>query len=234
MSSSATLTAGTVLNAMAVLMNDPAKTKYTNAKMIPLLNIALQELREVFELNNVPVTDTFTSDPINIPAGYDHIAFENGSNPSLPDDFVEPKIVWERPENFNPFIPMTKVDSLPREWEGVPQNQFIWYTWQAQEIRFLPANQDNDIKMDYIRQIFPPVTDENSQINVVNAATFLEYRGGGLCAEFIGENPTRAASLNADSIYALDRVVGIGTKGRQAITIRRRPFRAAWRANGTY
>ena len=54
--------------------------------------IALQELREVFELNNVPVTDTFTSDPINIPAGYDHIAFNNGSNPSLPTDFVEPKV----------------------------------------------------------------------------------------------------------------------------------------------
>ncbi len=232
MTTSATLVAGTVLDAMAVLMNDPAKTKYTNTKMIPYLNIALQELREVFELNNVPVTDTFTSDAITIPAGYDHIAFSNGVNPSLPDDFVEPKIVWERPTGINPFIPMTKLDALPREWEGNPQNQFIWFTWQAQEIRFLPADQDNDIKMDYIRQIFPPVTDTNSQINVINAATFLEYRGGALCAEFIGENPTRANSLNTDAVLSLDRVVGIGTKGRQSITIRRRPFRAGWRMRG--
>lgn len=226
---SADLTAGTVLDAMAVLMNDPSKTKYTNAKMIPLLNIALQELREVFELNNVPVTDTFTSDPINIPAGYDHIAFNNGLNPSLPTDLVEPKVVWERPEGIDPFIQMTRLDFLPREWSGVETNQFIWYTWQAQEIRFLPSNQDNDIKLDYIRQIFPPVTDANSQINVINAATFLEYRGGGLCAEFLGENPTRATSLNTDAILALDRVVGIGTKGRQAITIRRRPFRGGYK-----
>lgn len=229
MPSSATLLAGTVLDAVAVLMNDPSKTKYTNPKMIPLLNISLQELREVFELNNVPVTDTVTSNPITVPAGYDHIAFDNGPNPTLPDDFVEPKIVWERPSGFDPYFPMTRRDSLPREWEGNPQNQFIWYTWQAQELRFLVANQDNDIKIDYIRQIFPPVVDATSPINVVNAATFLEYRTGGLCAEFIGENPTRAASLNSDSLLALDRVVGIGTKGRQAIIIRRRAFRSGYK-----
>jgi hypothetical protein len=229
MTTAADLTAGTVLSAMAVLMNDPSKTKYTNAKMIPFLNIALQELREVFEQNNVPVTDTVTSEPINIPAGYDHIAFNNGSNPSLPIDFVEPKIVWERPEGIDPYIMMTRLNTLPRQYEGVEVNQFIWYIWQSQEIRFLPSNQDNDIKMDYVRQIFSPVVDENSTINVVNAATFLEYRGGGLCAEFIGENPTRAASLNNDAILALDRVVGIGTKGRQAIITRRLPFRNGYK-----
>jgi hypothetical protein len=226
---SADLTAGTVLDAIAVLMNDPSKTQYTNVKMIPYLNISLQELREVFELNNVPVTDTVTSSPINIPAGYDHIAFSNGSNPSLPTDFVEPKVLWERPEGIDPYIMMTRSDSLPREWEGNPQNQFIWFTWQSQQIRFLPANQDNDIKMDYIRQIFPAVVDANSIINVINAATFLEYRTGGLCAEFIGENKTRADSLNTDALLALDRVVGIGTKGRQSITIRRRPFRSGYK-----
>jgi hypothetical protein len=229
MTTAADLTAGTVLDAMAVLMNDPSKTKYTNTKMIPLLNIALQELREVFEQNNVPVTDTVTGSVINIPAGYDHIAFNNGSNPSLPTDFVEPKVVWERPEGIDPFIPMTKLDYLPRQYSGVENNQFIWYTWQSQEIRFLPANQDNDIKLDYIRQIFTPVVDANTGINVINAATFLEYRGGALCAEFIGENKTRADSLTSDAILALDRVVGIGTKGRQNITIRRMPFRAGYK-----
>lgn len=230
MSSSATLLAGTVLDAVAVLMNDPAKTKYTNAKMIPLLNISLQELREVFEQNNVPVTDTVTSNPILVPAGYTSIAFDVMSpNPKLPDDFVEPKIVWERPSGFDPYFQMTRRDSLPREWEGNPQNQFIWYTWQSQELRFLVANQDNDIKIDYIRQIFTPIIDATTAINVVNAATFLEYRTGGLCAEFIGENPTRAGSLNTDAILALDRVVGIGTKGRQSIIIRRRPFRSGYK-----
>lgn len=229
MSSSSTLLAGTVLDAVAVLMNDPAKTKYTNTKMIPYLNISLQELREVFELNNVPVTDTVTSNPITIPAGYDHIAFDNSPSPELPDDFVEPKIVWESPTGLNEFIPMTRRDSLPRQWESVLSNQFIWYTWQSQEIRFLPANQINDIKMDYIRQIFTPIIDATTPINVVNTATFLEYRTGGLCAEFIGENKTRADSLNSDALLALDRVVGIGTKGRQSIIIRRRPFRAGYK-----
>lgn len=234
MPTSADLTAGTVLDGMAILMNDPSKTQFTNAKMIPYLNMALQVLREEFELNNVPVTDEFTADPIDIPAGYDHIAFNNGSNPSLPDDFVEPKILWERPDEVDPYIQMTPRDSLPQQWAGVEMNQFIYYVWQAQQIRFLPANQDNQIKMNYVRQIFTPVIDANSLINTVNCLTYLEFKGASLCSKFIGENPTRADQLEMEAGGALYRSTGISAKTRQGITIRRRPFRSGYKRRVVY
>lgn len=233
MSSTATLTAATVMQAAAALLNDVARSVYTYAIQVPYLNMAVQELQEFFELNNIPVTDTVTGVVINIPTGDIRIAFDNGVNPSLPDDFIEPKVLWESPEDTDTWTPMIRQDFLPRYMEGTEISQFIVYTWQSQEIRFLPANQDNDIKMDYIRRIFTPVVDENSTLNVVNAQSYLEYRTAALVAEFVAENPTRASSLNSDASISLDRVIGIGTKGRQAITVRRRPFRSGYK-RGTW
>lgn len=223
------LTAGEVMNAVAsALLNDAARSIYTYSAQIPMLNVALQELQEYFELNNVPVTDTVTSNPIEIAAGVNRIKFD-AANPHLPNDLIEPKILWEREHDVDPYTQMRRLDSLPRYMAGVEINQFIYYTWQSQEIRFLPANQINDIKIDYIRRIFNPVLNELSTLNVINSQSFLEFRTGALCAEFIGENKTRADDLNAYASLSLDRVVGIGTKGRQAIITRHRPFRSSYK-----
>jgi hypothetical protein len=226
-----TITAGQIMDRAAALMNDPSKTIYTYAVQIPYLNMALQELQELFELNNIPATDTVTSTPIDVPAGNTSIAFGDPfvSGTNLPDDLIEPKVVWERPDGVDPYVPMTRLDFLPRYMAGVETPQFGFFVWQSQEIRFLPASQDNQIKIDYIRTLFSTVTASSDEIAIVNAASFLEYRTAGLVAEFIAENQSRAQSLNSDSSLALDRVVGIGTKGRQAINIRHRPFRSGYK-----
>lgn len=217
------------MNASAALLNDVAKSVYSFTAQLPYLNIALQELQEHFELNEIPVVDTVSA-VVQVNAGVDHVGFST-TNPKLPDDLIEPQVLWERSRNINPFIPMTKVDFLPRFMEGVQTNVFQVYTWQNQEIRFLPCIQDNDIKMDYIKNLFVPFidTDGTEEVGVINAATFLEYKTAGLCAEFIGENPTRAKDLNGYAQLAIDRVTGIGTKGRQAIITRRRPFRSGYK-----
>lgn len=229
--STADLIARTVMDASAVLLNDQKKQNYTYVVQIPYLNLALQELQEIFELNEIPVTSA-KSAVINIPQGYDHIAFNNGSNPTLPNDLIEPSILWERAEGISPYVPMIPVNSLRLNEDGILVSQFRVYVWESQEIRFLPASRDNDIKMDYIRNLFVPAVDENSQINIINAASFLEYRCAALCAEFIGENPTRAQVLNNDAGIAIDRVTGIGSKGRQNIITRRRPFRSGRKIRG--
>jgi hypothetical protein len=228
------VTSGDIMDRSAVLNNNAAKTVYTYTVQLPYLNTALQELQEYFELNNVPVTDTFSA-LINVPAGTTSIGFAPAvpvpNTPYLPNNLVEPKLLWERAEGIDPYTPMSRVDFLPRYMDGVELNQFIYYVWQSQEIRVIAANQDNDIKMDYIRFLFAQFTDVTGMetISIINSRTFLEYRTAGLCAEFIGENKTRAESLNNDAGLAMDRVVGIGTKGRQAINIRHRPFRSSYK-----
>lgn len=221
----------------ASLLNDTAKSVYTYAAQSPYLRISLQELREYFELNNIAVTQEVSA-VITLNSGVTTIEYNAAgtpTNPKLPDDMVEPAQLWERAQNIDPYIPMTKRDYLPHYLEGIQTNQFIYYVWENQMIKVLPANQINDIKIDYIRQMFPDAgatIDENTQINVINCQTFLEYRTASLCAEFIERNKTSADSLGAYAVLALDRATGIGVKGKQNIFTRRRPFRAGYKKRG--
>lgn len=231
------LIAKTIFDTSASLNNDTARSVYTYAAQTPYLNLALQELEEYFELHSVSVVEE-VSNVIPVDAGA--IALVYGGNPAgsqtlrLPDDMIEPQQLWERNRNIDPFIPMTKKQYLPHNLEGVQTNQFIYYVWQKQEIRFLPSNQDNDIKIDYIRRLFTPIVNEISPIFIVNAQTFLEYRTGGLCAEFIGEDKVRADSLNGYASLGLDRATGITVKGKQAIQTRRRPFRSGYKRRSRF
>ena len=233
--SAATLVAGTVMDIAASLMNDTAKTTYTYAAQVPYLNLALQELEEIFQLHNVPVTQNVSA-VIQINSLVTEITYDAAgtpTNPALPTDMVEPDRLWERARGIDPFVPMTPKGYLPHYLEGVLTSQFIYYSWQTQKIKVLPANRDNDIKIDYIRQLFgTPVVNESSIINVVNAKTFLEYRTAGLMSEFIERNMTSAQGHNNYAVLALERATGINVKGTQNIMTRRRPFRSSYRWSG--
>ena len=127
----------------------------------------MRELQETYQLNNIPVTDT-VSVVVEVPTGVSSMGFAPTpvipDTPYLPDDLVEPKVLWERTAGIDPYIPMARLDYLPRWQEGVQYNQFSYYTWQSNEIRFMPCNQANDIKMDYIRRLFITLDDEDARV----------------------------------------------------------------------
>lgn len=223
------LVASTVLAKSASLLNDTARTVYTYAAVLPYLQVALQELQEHFELNNIQSTQ-LTSAVIPVNAGVTSLAFN--VVPGLPSDMIEPQQVWERERNIDPFVPMARRDYIPHNLEGTPTGRFSFYVWENNVMQFLDCNRDNDIKIDYIKDLFTPLVDENSLINCINGATFLEYRTAALCAEFIERNQANANALNAYAVMGLDRATGIGVKGKQTILTRRRPFRAAFKKRG--
>lgn len=223
--------AGTIMDSAAVLLNDAAKQEYTYAVQLPLLKIALKELREWEELNNSQVTDEVSA-VITVPHGVTVIGFN--TTPALPQDLIEIQQLWERETGIDPFVPMVREEFLPHYLEGQEINAFLSWAWESNEIRVLPAQIDIDIKLDYIKTLFADVTDQNSILKVINCDSFLHYKTAALCAEFIGENPTRAQSLNGAAYEALDRLTGIDNKGKQAIFTRRRPFRAGWKSRGLW
>src|SRR5882672_7040955 len=106
------LTAGTVMRIAASLMNDTARTVYNYAVQVPYLQIACQELQELFELNSISSTENVSA-IINMPAGATEINYNAVGQPRLPDDMIEPAQLWERQLNTNPFTPMTRKDYLP-------------------------------------------------------------------------------------------------------------------------
>ena len=223
--------AGSVMDKAAALLNDNAKQIYTYEVQLPYLNIALQDLRKELQLNNSPVTNKTNGTPIEIPAGTIEVPFNAPSGPKLPVDLIEIQQLWESNDG-NYFTPMTKVEFLPHYLEGSVINQLLMWEWSGNSIKFLPASADNFIKIDYIRNLFPALNHSNDNIGVINADSYLQFRTASLLAQFVAENPTRAAALNTEVIMARDNLLGIDNKGKQAIATRRRPFRARWKQRG--
>lgn len=226
-----TLLAGTVMDAAAALMNDSAKVVYTYTIQVPYLNIALNELQEFYELHSMPSSQK-SSTVIQVDAGETELTYGAVGTPALPDDMIEPEQLWERPRNDDPYIPMTRRSYLPHNLEGVAVSQFMYYVWQDGKIIVLPSNQNNDIKIDYVKFLFNPIVNDSSSIGIANAQTFLEYRTAGLMSEFIERNQASADKQNGYAALAIERATGIGIKSKQNIMTRRKPFRAAYKSRG--
>lgn len=228
MTTTIALTAGQVMDRAAAIMNDAAKRTYTYAVQYPYLNMALQDLQEHYEQNEIPVTAT-RSAVITIPSGTSSLAFAASGSPRLPDDLIEPSVLWERTSGIDPYTLMTRVNVLDLGLAGSEISQFIWYVWENNEIRFFVANTDIDIKMDYTKNLFGTVASDATVIPITNGIGYLANRTARHLSFFIAENPTRGNELDADATASLDRVLSIGTKGKQAIITRRRPFRASFK-----
>lgn len=226
-------TAADVMDASASLMNDTAKTVYTYSAQMPYLNMALRELQEHYELNNIPVTNE-TSTGITVPIGTKEIrpfdGVGSGSSLNYPSDLVEIQLISERLSgSTDPYIPLVKREFLPHVIDDLPIESLQYWAWEGQVIKFIGATTIRQIKLDYIKTVFPKVTNSAALIGVINAQSFLQYRTASLCTRFIGENPTRADSLDELAVLALDRATGISSKARQSINTRRRPFMASYK-----
>ena len=224
-----------IIDIVAPLQNDTAKTRYTYDACLPYLNIALAELQEVFEENNIPISNQ-TSAALVVPAGTTAIAF-TGTIPVLPTGLIEIYQLWESDNGGNDWIPMERKDFIPHYLEDVQLAFFGIWAWIDNEIRVPAATGIIDLKLDYIKSIFPiPLTMENINVELgikfKNITTHLGYATAALCSMFIGENETRAGALKEKADEALERALNIPTKGRQSILTRRRPFRASYKMRG--
>lgn len=222
-----------VIDAIAALMNDTQQVTYTDAACLPYLNIAMQDLQEIFQQNNITYTNA-TSAAITVPAGVTSIR-KFGGPPQLPSNLVEIRQLWERPTGNDPYIPMDRKEYLPHNLEGTPISQFLIWAWMDDAIKVLAANQVIDLKIDYVANMFNlPITIDmiNGVLPFENCKQYLSFRGAALCSQYIGENETRSQILAQDAAIALERVLGIWSKGKQSIATRRRPFRAGFKNRG--
>lgn len=215
-----------ILDLSAAALNDTAREKFNNSVLIPYLNMSLIELQEIFELNDIPVTED-TSAIITVPAGMTAVGFN--TNPALPSNLIEIKRLWESTSGINSFTPMNKLGILGPYI--TPVSSFAIYAWNSQEIRTLPALAAIDLKIDYIKALFNPITIGGvaAQNLIKNTDGYIWARSASFAAFFIDENVTRSSELNNEAAASLQRSLGISIKGMQAIVTRRRPFRASFK-----
>lgn len=219
-----------IMSRAAALMNDSIQSVYTNEACLPYLNMALDELQEYYELNNVPVLN-HSSSVITVPHGVSVIGFN--TTPSLPVDLVEIQSLYESEVGQQSWSLMSPRNFIHPTKDEI--NSFIVYSWMNNQINLIACNRDTDLKIDYVASIFPTdilIGSINTNYPVPNIKSFLAYKTAALLAQYIGENETRSAELNGLAQLALDRALGISTKSRQSILTRRRPFRAAFKSRG--
>lgn len=227
-----------VIAMVSSLMNDTAQTVYTESAVLPYFNMALNDLEETFEQYNVSTTNE-VSDIITVPAGNNSVAFRkypsDQTDDNLPADLVEIRRLWESPAGEDNWTPMMRKEYISHYLEHTTTNKLLYWEWLGGEIHFLPANVDIDLKIDYIKKVMTPISmaDMQTDIPIRGIKSYLGYRTASLCAMYIGENAERAQALASDAEVALMRLLGVNTKGRQAINTRRRPFRAGWK-RGAY
>lgn len=221
------VTAGTVMDGSAGLLNDINKTQYTYAIQLPYLKMALRDLRIRLERSQVSVAFE-TSAVLNVPAGTTEIGFN--TTPALPSTLIAIQQLWERAEGINPFVPMVgPYESLSHNLEAIQVSSFGIWAWSGNKIKLLSALRDNDIKIDYISEIFGLVIDENSILGVINAQPFLEFRTAAFIAKHVEENDERANDLNSEANLAFDNIEGIEASNKQSTGVRRQPFRAGYK-----
>lgn len=225
---SISFTAGNVMDTSAALLNDAAKTTFTYAAQLPYLKLAFREMRELLELNNVPVTNRVGT-ILTVTAGITEIGFN--TSPALPSNLVEIRQLWERSAGIDPYVPMTRRETLSYSLAGATTANFLVWAWVNNAIQLLPTTQTNDLKLDYIAEL-TDLIDENSTVGVVNGRSFLEFRCAALCAQFISEDKARADDLNMDATSSIDRTTIIESKAKQTIAVRRRPFRSSFKTRG--
>lgn len=215
------------------LLNDQVGATYDNETLLPYANIARSELKQAFALNNIPVTNE-TSGVINVPQGITEVGFQTPLPARLPSDLLSIRQLWWSPENQDQFIPSTPVTFLTGQAIGpnILVSGFEVWSWQEQKIKFLAANVPLDIKLNYIRDIFRLLL--NSNLNSFNEIlmtdNFFFFRIASLCYDFIEEDETKAMKLQGFADNALQQDLGIEVKASQPIFVRRRPFRAGWKA----
>lgn len=232
MASTTSLTAGEVMDRSAALLNDPSKTDYTYVAQLPYLNMAIDELQEMLEEANSSPT-SLTSPPIVVTIGVNKLTpTEDAATPHYPFDLIEIQEVSERATGSNDsFVPLGRRDFV----KAFPvSNSLLFWAWEDQYIKFNPngASSSREVQLKYVRQPIQMAANENSVIGTIGVRSYLSYKTAGLCAMFIGENPSRAEALEAKAEGAIDRRIGIDNKGRQQMVTRRRPFRGAYKRRG--
>src|SRR6267142_1614886 len=146
-----------IIKTAAALMNDSIQSRYTNAAVLPFFNLALEELEENFELNDLPVTNR-TSSTITVPAATSFIGYS--TTPALPAGLIEIIELWESDTGQEKWIPVTKKIFLPAYMRNpsAPLTQFQYYAWKNNQIEFFPSSAIIDLKIDYLGSLFSAAT----------------------------------------------------------------------------
>jgi len=207
------ITAASIIADIKVLLNDPAGTNYTSAKLLPHLNRAYKSLQSKMRLAGMQSSKEISAE-ISVAAGTTRL----GDAAGLPNDFLSPVMVYTRDNASQKWAPLSEF-----AWEGIgtSSSRLEGWAYREDEIKFKGATAAQTLLLKY-NKAFQIIDEETDPILIVGAELYLVFKAGAYAAMFIGENQTRAAALDGQAQEAWDDFKGSGVKQGQRRPVRRR------------
>ena len=195
----------------SVYLNDPIRTRWSYATLLPYLKSALLELQAELEDNDLPSIQEISA-VLTVAPGVVQLA--------APADMVLPLRLEERAVGETHWQKMDE-----RNWEPDADPDTKLNTWVFREglIQFLGASTTRQVRLFYVRSL-SAVSGENSTIEVANAKGFLAARTAGLAASFGGHATARGDAANARAEYFKNKIISSMTKRTQNRPVRRKRY----------
>lgn len=217
-------TAGSVMDTVAALMNDSAKTLFTYTVQLPYLKMAQQELDQQLNLNECPLNEI---------SEYESTVTSGVLNLSLPTSFFLPLWLKERAttstleSDYSLMTEVADVNKLSLD----QTTTLVYWDFRHNCINFIGATAAREVRMGYWRHSTAFV-DDGSFVLQYGAANFLAYKTGALIARFIRKQTDLADNLELQAAQALDLILSVLVKNTQGVRVRRLPFRRSGMGQG--
>lgn len=215
-------TVGNVLDESRVLLNDQAAKLYTNAIMVPVFKKAYRELRQQLVDNGISTTRVL-SDQFTLPANFTEMTFDSVPE-ALPGNLLYPIKLQEKLQGQadNDFIDMTET-----VWptDITPNGRLNFWDWRENALHFPGATGIVILRIQYWGEL-PAIEDEDSEVLILDAETFLAARCASIAATTIGGAPQKGQILQEDANSAFATLISTAVKNRQGTPTRRRRFRS--------
>jgi hypothetical protein len=208
------LLASTVLTSIKPLLNDPQGVIYSDTALLPLLSKAYRELQARLSRAGMGVTKEVAE---RVPVNAGVLFLSDGAG--LPSGLLYPVEIKEAPRGA-PLKDFYGMDE--RFWEPnfAQSPNLRYWSWREEEIKFVGATTDRDVYIKFVKGL-SPLNTVNSPILILNSELFLEARTASIASAVLGENYTRASTLNSDAEMWYDVLIGGLAKRGQRTPVRR-------------
>lgn len=207
--------------ARRVYLNDYDAKIATNVSLLPILNKAYKDIQGELINNGVSVAREKSS-ALTLAANTTSITLT--SSPALPSNLLYPIKLDEKfsGQDDTFYIPMEE-----KTWEpDISQTERLnYWAWRDNEIKLVGATGTTLVRIKYWASK-DEFDDPNSEIGIIDAASYLAARTAAIAAYTLMRNPTIAEGIGQEAERLKEVFLSISVKGRQNQPIMRRGFRA--------
>lgn len=202
-----------------VLLNDPTGAIYQDTPMLGVVKKVYRELQTRLRAYGISSTKEVSA---TVPVVAGTVALSEGGG--LPTDMIAPIWVGERPQGSASTVQFEEMDEGEFEPEQTLDTNLRFWEWREDEIKFLGASTNREVKIRYFKSL-SPITTTASTIAIIDSESWMAQRAASVASLVLGSNPTRAASLQSDLTDIWDDFIAGAVRRKQAIPVRRRRTR---------